>query len=127
MEQIFWIDDVIENRGSRDWYVPFFIAYDESPAADASSAIAWLRNCARQQHKELGYSHELWTYQLLTAHIRPGIALQSGIRYWIDFGLLPWVLPGPECYVLRDLGMALSRWEAGHPFDPVAQPLCVGV
>jgi transposase len=32
-------------------------------------AIAWVQNCACQKPKELGYSYELWTYQLLTAHI----------------------------------------------------------
>jgi transposase len=33
-------------------------------------AIAWVRNCACQKPKQLGYSYELWTYQLLTAHVR---------------------------------------------------------
>lgn len=33
-------------------------------------AIAWVQNCACQKPKELGYSYELWTYQLLTAHVR---------------------------------------------------------
>src|ERR1035438_9339242 len=33
-------------------------------------AIAWVQNCACQKPKELGYSYELWTYRLLTAHIR---------------------------------------------------------
>src|SRR5713101_8125541 len=33
-------------------------------------AIAWVKNCACQKPKELSYSYELWTYQLLTAHIR---------------------------------------------------------
>src|SRR6266849_8203740 len=33
-------------------------------------AIAWVQNCACQKPKELGYSYELWTYKLLTAHIR---------------------------------------------------------
>ena len=33
-------------------------------------AIAWVLNCACQKPKELGYSYELWTYQLLTAHVR---------------------------------------------------------
>jgi transposase len=33
-------------------------------------AIAWVQYCACQKPKELGYSHELWTYQLLTAHVR---------------------------------------------------------
>lgn len=32
--------------------------------------IAWIKNCACQKPKELGYSYELWTYKLLTAHIR---------------------------------------------------------
>src|SRR6266851_7024269 len=32
-------------------------------------AIAWVQNCACQKPKELGYSYELWTYRLLTAHI----------------------------------------------------------
>src|SRR5882672_1601142 len=33
-------------------------------------AIAWVMNCACQKPKELGYSYELWTYRLLTAHVR---------------------------------------------------------
>jgi len=33
-------------------------------------AIAWVMNCACQKPKELGYSYELWTYKLLTAHVR---------------------------------------------------------
>jgi transposase len=33
-------------------------------------AIAWVQNCACQKPKELGYSYELWTYRLLTAHVR---------------------------------------------------------
>jgi transposase len=33
-------------------------------------AIAWVQYCACQKPKELGYSHELWTHQLLTAHVR---------------------------------------------------------
>jgi transposase len=33
-------------------------------------ALAWVRHCACQKPKELGYSYELWTYQLLTAHVR---------------------------------------------------------
>jgi transposase len=33
-------------------------------------AKAWVQSCACQKPKELGYSYELWTYRLLTAHIR---------------------------------------------------------
>jgi len=33
-------------------------------------AIAWVMNCACQKPKELGYSYELWTYKLLTTHVR---------------------------------------------------------
>src|SRR6202163_3615677 len=33
-------------------------------------AIAWVQHCASQKPKELGYSYELWTYQLLHAHVR---------------------------------------------------------
>src|SRR6202140_2494337 len=33
-------------------------------------AIAWVQHCACQKPKELGYSYELWTYQLLHAHVR---------------------------------------------------------
>ena len=33
-------------------------------------AIAWVQNCACQKPKELGYSYELWTDKLLTAHVR---------------------------------------------------------
>ena len=33
-------------------------------------AIAWVQYCACLKPKELGYSYELWTYQLLTTHVR---------------------------------------------------------
>ena len=33
-------------------------------------ALAWVQHCACQKPKELGYSYELWTYKLLTAHVR---------------------------------------------------------
>ena len=33
-------------------------------------AIAWVQDCACQKPKELGYSYELWTYQLLRDHVR---------------------------------------------------------
>jgi transposase len=33
-------------------------------------AMAWVQHCACQKPKELGYSYELWTYKLLTAHVR---------------------------------------------------------
>lgn len=33
-------------------------------------AIAWVLNLACQKPKELGYSYELWTYDLLTRHVR---------------------------------------------------------
>jgi transposase len=33
-------------------------------------AMAWVQHCACQKPKELGYSYELWTYRLLTAHVR---------------------------------------------------------
>lgn len=33
-------------------------------------ALAWVQNCACQKPKDLGYSYELWTYQLLGAHVR---------------------------------------------------------
>ena len=33
-------------------------------------AIAWVQHCACQKPKESGYSYELWTYKLLTAHVR---------------------------------------------------------
>ncbi len=33
-------------------------------------ALAWVQNCACQKPKDLGYSYELWTYQLLTTHVR---------------------------------------------------------
>ncbi len=33
-------------------------------------AKVWVQNCACQKPKDLGYSYELWTYRLLTAHIR---------------------------------------------------------
>ena len=33
-------------------------------------AIAWVQHCACQKPKDFGYSYELWTYRLLTAHVR---------------------------------------------------------
>lgn len=33
-------------------------------------AKAWVRNCACQKPKDLGYWYELWTYKLLTAYVR---------------------------------------------------------
>jgi len=33
-------------------------------------AKVWVRNCACRKPKDLGYSYELWTYQLLVSHIR---------------------------------------------------------
>jgi len=33
-------------------------------------AIAWVQHLACQKPKEWGYSYELWTYRLLTAHVR---------------------------------------------------------
>ena len=33
-------------------------------------AIAWVLHCACQKPKDLGYSYELWTYKLLTGHVR---------------------------------------------------------
>src|SRR5260221_2853888 len=39
------------------------------PRQLADDAIAWVLHCACQKPKELGYSYELWTYKLLTAHV----------------------------------------------------------
>src|ERR1035438_3767165 len=33
-------------------------------------AIAWVLHCACQKPKDLGYSYELWTYNLLQSHVR---------------------------------------------------------
>jgi transposase len=33
-------------------------------------AIVWVRDCACQKPKDLGYSYELWTYALLQRHLR---------------------------------------------------------
>ncbi len=40
------------------------------PRRVTDDAIAWVRNLACQKPKDLGYSYELWTYSLLTAHIQ---------------------------------------------------------
>ncbi len=40
-------------------------------------AKVWVQNCACQKPKDLGYSYELWTYKLLTAHIR-GHCIEAG-------------------------------------------------
>jgi len=40
------------------------------PRRVSDAAIAWVQNSACQKSKELGYAQELWTYGLLTAHLR---------------------------------------------------------
>ncbi len=40
------------------------------PRQLSDDAKVWVQNCACQKPKDLGYSYELWTYRLLTAHIR---------------------------------------------------------
>jgi transposase len=40
------------------------------PRQVSDDAIAWMQNLACQKPKDLGYAQELWTYQLLTAHVR---------------------------------------------------------
>ena len=40
------------------------------PRRVSDDAIAWIQNLACQKPKDLGYAQELWTYRLLTAHVR---------------------------------------------------------
>jgi transposase len=40
------------------------------PRRVSDEAIAWVQNCACQKPKDLGYAQELWTYRLLTTHVR---------------------------------------------------------
>ena len=40
------------------------------PPKLTDDAVTWVRHCACQKPKDLGYSYELWTYKLLTAHLR---------------------------------------------------------
>ena len=40
------------------------------PRRLSDDATTWVLHCACQKPKELGYSYELWTYGLLTQHIR---------------------------------------------------------
>lgn len=40
------------------------------PRQVPDDAVAWVQYCACQKPKELGYSYELWTYKLLTSHVR---------------------------------------------------------
>jgi transposase len=40
------------------------------PRRLSDEAIAWVQNLACQKPKELGYAQELWTYRLLTSHVR---------------------------------------------------------
>lgn len=40
------------------------------PRRLTDAAIAWVQHCACQKPKDLGYAQEVWTYKLLTAHIR---------------------------------------------------------
>ena len=40
------------------------------PRQLSDDAIVWVQNCACQKPKDLGYSYELWTYKLLTAHVQ---------------------------------------------------------
>lgn len=40
------------------------------PRRVSDEAIVWVQNCACQKPKDLGYAQELWTYRLLTKHVR---------------------------------------------------------
>jgi transposase len=40
------------------------------PRQVSDESITWVRNLACQKPKDLGYAQELWTYKLLTEHIR---------------------------------------------------------
>jgi transposase len=40
------------------------------PRCLSDEATTWVLHCACQKPKELGYSYELWTYGLLTQHLR---------------------------------------------------------
>jgi len=40
------------------------------PRQVSDDAIAWIQHVACQKPKDLGYAQELWTYGLLTAHVR---------------------------------------------------------
>jgi len=40
------------------------------PRRVSDEAITWIRNLACQKPKDLGYAQELWTFRLLTEHIR---------------------------------------------------------
>jgi transposase len=40
------------------------------PRRVSDEAIAWIQNLACQKPKDLGYAQELWTYKLLTGHVR---------------------------------------------------------
>jgi transposase len=40
------------------------------PRQVSDEAITWIQNLACQKPKDLGYAQELWTYRLLTGHIR---------------------------------------------------------
>lgn len=40
------------------------------PRRLCDEAIVWVQNCACQKPKDLGYAQELWTYRLLTVHVR---------------------------------------------------------
>src|ERR1700693_5561704 len=40
------------------------------PRRVSDAAIAWVQHWACQKPKDLGYAQELWTYGLLTAHLR---------------------------------------------------------
>lgn len=40
------------------------------PRRLSDESIAWVQNLACQKPKDLGYAQELWTYKLLTGHIR---------------------------------------------------------
>jgi transposase len=93
-------------------------------------AIAWVRNCACQKPKQLGYSYELWTYQLLTAHVRRHCAAAGHPALHVcpmdpDF-LLPsiWLLswPGIRLAPSRDEDPASNsggcRRETSDPCHP---------
>jgi transposase len=67
-------------------------------------AVTWVRHCACQKPKELGYSYELWTYRLLTAYIREHCtaagypALKDDLAFRVDGGTVPEPLETAQNY-----------------------------
>lgn len=59
------------------------------PRQVSDEAIVWMQNLACQKPKDLGYAQELWTYRLLTGHIRRHEDFHHGLLEYCSRGTAP--------------------------------------